>query len=162
MIIMRDIRRKEKAITDEAEIKSILLEAKYMTIAISYDNSPYLVTLSHGYDPIENVLFFHCSPVGKKMDYFKGTGEIWGTAFIDKGYVKGECNHHYASVHFQGEVQFIKDVREKRKALTIMIDQLEEDPELREKVKRKQLLETAIKRVTIGKIIIQAMSGKKG
>jgi len=159
---MRDIRRKEKAITDRAEIKSILLKSKYVTLAMCYDNSPYLVTLSHGFDPEENICYFHCASKGKKIDYLKNTDEIWGQAFIDKGYAKGECNHHYASVHFQGEVKFVTDVREKRKALTIMIDQLEEDPELRQEVKKKQLLETALKRVTIGKILIREMSGKKG
>jgi nitroimidazol reductase NimA-like FMN-containing flavoprotein (pyridoxamine 5'-phosphate oxidase superfamily) len=159
---MRNIRRSEKAITEEEEIKSILLETKYITIAMCFDNSPYLVTLSHAYDPVDNVIYFHCASEGKKLDYLKGTGEVWGQAMIDQGYAKGECSHHYSSTHFQGEVNFISDVRDKRKALTIMIDQLEEDPELREKVKRKQLLETALKRVTIGKIIIRAMSGKKG
>ena len=162
---MRNIRRKEKAITDETEIKSILLKTKYITIAMCYDNSPYLVTLSHGYDPndgVKGVIYFHCASEGKKVEYLKNTEDIWGQAFIDKDYAIGECNHHYESVHFQGEVQFITDVREKRKALTIMINQLEEDLEMREKVKKKQLLETAIKRVTIGKIIIHEMSGKKG
>ncbi len=159
---MRNIRRKEKAITDEAEIKSILLDTKYITLAMCYDNSPYLVTLSHGFDPVDNIIYFHCASKGRKLDYLKGTSEIWGQAFIDKGYAEGECNHHYSSVHFQGEVQFITDIREKRKALTIMIDQLEKDPELREKVKRKQLLETALKRVILGKILIRDMTGKKG
>ncbi|MCK4848165.1 MAG: pyridoxamine 5'-phosphate oxidase family protein, partial [Candidatus Heimdallarchaeota archaeon] len=162
VVTMHNIRRNEKAITEEADIKSILSETKYITLAMSYDNTPYLVTLSHGYDPLENIIFFHCASEGKKLDYLKSTGEIWGQAIIDKGYAKGECNHHYSSVHFQGEVKFISDIREKRKALTLMIDQLEEDPELRENVKRKQLLETALKRVTIGKILIRSMSGKKG
>jgi nitroimidazol reductase NimA-like FMN-containing flavoprotein (pyridoxamine 5'-phosphate oxidase superfamily) len=159
---MRTIRRKEKAITEEAEIKKILLETKYITLAMCYDNSPYLVTLSHGYDPINNVIFFHCASKGKKIDYLKNTDEIYGQAFIDQGYAIGECNHHYSSVHFQGKVRFITDIREKREALTIMIDQLEEDPEMSEEVKKKQLLETAIKRVTIGKIIVNEMRGKKG
>ena len=159
---MRNIRRSEKAITDKAEIQSILLESKFITIAMCYDNSPYLFTLSHGYDPEENVLYFHCASEGKKIDYLKNTEEIWGQAFIDKGYAVGECNHHYASVHFKAEVQFLSNIQEKRQALTLMINQLEEDAEMREKVKRKQLLETALKRVTIGKIIIREMSGKKG
>ena len=159
---MRNIRRSEKAITDTKEMQSILLESKYMTIAMCHDNSPYLVTLSHGYDPFQNSLFFHCASEGKKIDYMKNTEEIWGETFIDKGYAKGECNHHYASVHFKGAVSFISDVTEKREILTLMINQLEDDEQLREEVKKKQLMETAIKRVTIGKITILEMSGKKG
>lgn len=160
---MRNIRRREKAITDDAEIKKILLETKYITVAMCYDNSPYLVTLSHGYDPKDNLIFFHCASDGKKIDYLKnGTGKIWGQAIADKGYAMGECNHHYVSVHFHGEVQFVTDIREKREALTLMIDQLEENTEMREKVKKQQLLETALKKVTIGKIIILEMSGKNG
>ena len=59
MKIMRGIRRKEKAITDVDEMKEILLKAKYVTLAMSKENQPYLVTLSHGYDPEEDVIFFH-------------------------------------------------------------------------------------------------------
>ena len=145
---------------EEAEIESLTDEESSPGIWQSLEKQIQITEYCPEKNPkvIEQELSDHTGP------YFvlKNTEEIWGQAFIDKGYAVGECNHHYESVHFQGEVQFIIDVREKREALTIMIDQLEEDPDMREKVKKKQLLETALKRVTIGKIIIHEMSGKKG
>ena len=52
--VMRNIRRTEKAITDENEMKQILQKAQYITLAMSKDNQPYLATLSHGYEWISN------------------------------------------------------------------------------------------------------------
>ena len=66
---MRNIRRKEKAITNKDEMKRIIQTAQYITIAMCKDNQPYLVTLSHGYDPDRNIIFFHCAAEGKKIDY---------------------------------------------------------------------------------------------
>ena len=48
---MRGMRRKEKAIESIEEMKYILQTVKHITIAMCEDNIPYLVTLSHGYDP---------------------------------------------------------------------------------------------------------------
>jgi len=44
------VRRKDKEITDEADLKKMLKSAKYVTLAMSMNNEPYLVSLSHGYD----------------------------------------------------------------------------------------------------------------
>ena len=54
MIILRGIRRKEKAINDLNEIKDILKQTKHITFAMSKLNIPYLVTVSHGYDMDKN------------------------------------------------------------------------------------------------------------
>jgi nitroimidazol reductase NimA-like FMN-containing flavoprotein (pyridoxamine 5'-phosphate oxidase superfamily) len=159
---MRKLRRKEKAISNQEEIKSILTSTKYVTLAICRKNNPYLVTVSHGYNSIDNEIYFHCAAKGKKIDYLKTNPLIWGQALIDLGYAKGECNHHYKTAQFKGEVQFLTDIKEKRKALGIMIDQLESENESREKVKKEQLTEKAIERVTIGKIMIHGLSGKEG
>lgn len=158
---MREIRRKEKAITSEEEMKAILIKTKYITIGLCKNNKPYLVTVSHGFDPIRNVIYFHCADEGKKVDYINSNPNIWGQAIIDLGYASGECNHHYESVQFSGKVEFVDDPQEKEYGLTVMINQLEK-PELKQKVLNEQITEKAIKRVTIGKIIHLVLSGKKG
>ena len=159
---MRGIRRKEKAITDDDEMKGILASAKYITLAMCKANDPYLVTVNHGYDSDKNVIYFHCASEGKKIHYLSANNKIYGQALVDDGYASGECNHHYSTVQFSGEVEFLSDYDEKREALTVMINQLEVIQSLREIVKEKQLKEKAIKKVTIGKITIKGMSGKKG
>jgi len=63
------MRRKEKEITDKEEMINILENAEYITIAMSRNNEPYLVTLSHGYDRNQNCIYFHCAKEGKKIDF---------------------------------------------------------------------------------------------
>jgi len=155
---MHEIRRKDKAITDQNEMKKILQQTKYITIAMCRNNEPYLITLSHGYDPGKNIIYFHCASVGKKIDILKANNIIWGQALIDKGYVKDKCDHLWTTVMFRGSVSFIFDGDKKRHALDIMIRQLEQNPE---RVIKKQITEKSIKRVTIGRIDIDYMSGKK-
>lgn len=62
------LKRKDLEITDVNIIKKILKSTKYVTIALSMDNKPYLVSLSHGYDEKRNCIYFHCAGEGKKLD----------------------------------------------------------------------------------------------
>jgi len=157
-IRMRGIRRKEKAITDEDEMMSILESSKYVTVSMCSENEPYLVTLSHGYDRKENCIFFHCAQEGKKIDILKENNIVWGQALLDKGYIQGKCDHLYATTQFRGHVSFITDFEEKKKALTFMAQSLEEEPEI---VTSEQFKDGSIEKVCIGRIDIDYMSGKR-
>jgi nitroimidazol reductase NimA-like FMN-containing flavoprotein (pyridoxamine 5'-phosphate oxidase superfamily) len=154
---MREIRRKEKEIKNLNEIKEILHSTKYVTLAMTKANTPYLVTISHAYDIDNNCIYFHCASEGKKIDYLNVNNLVWGQAIHDLGYREGECNHIFKTAQFKGKVIFIKNYDEKKRALTIMINQLENDPK---NVIKKQLTESAIKKVTIGRIDIDYLSGK--
>ena len=155
---MRSLRRKEKAIETQDEMIAILKNAKYITIAMCLDNEPYLVTLSHGYDPERNCLYFHCAPEGKKVDILKQNNVVWGQALLDKGYVQGACDHLFATTQFMGKVTFVDEMAEKRHALEVMIEGLEGEPG---RVKATQLTEETVTSVAIGRIDIDYMSGKK-
>jgi nitroimidazol reductase NimA-like FMN-containing flavoprotein (pyridoxamine 5'-phosphate oxidase superfamily) len=155
--MMFHLRRKDKEITDAASLRKILRSVKYVTLAFSMDDQPYLVSLSCGYDEDGNCVYFHCAEEGKKLAYLKSNNGVWGQALLDYGYSKGECDHLYASVHFHGNVVFIENLDEKRLALECMIRQLDADPEqLLAKLNSERL-----KGATVGKISIDFMSGKK-
>ncbi|MCX6662062.1 MAG: pyridoxamine 5'-phosphate oxidase family protein [Euryarchaeota archaeon] len=155
---MHEIRRMDKAITDQNEMKNIIQQTKYITIAMCLNNEPYLITLSHGYNPEKNIIYFHCASKGKKIDILKENNIVWGQALIDKGYVEDKCDHLWATVMFRGVVSFIVDVDEKHHALEVMIKQLEQNPQL---VIKKQITKKSLNRVRIGRIDIDYMSGKK-
>lgn len=151
------MRRRDKEITDIQVIKKILKSAKYVTVAMSMDNQPYLVSLSHGYDENRNCLYFHCAEEGKKLHYLRANNAVWGQALLDYGYVQGECDHSFASVHFKGKVTFITDPKEKLHAVQTMISQLDKSPEsLIAKLKAEKL-----KNTLVGRIDIETMTGKK-
>ena len=83
---------------------------------------------------------------------------MWGQALLDKGYVQGSCDHLYETTQFMGRVTFVENSGEKKHALEVMINALEDDPQT---VLDTQLTEKSIKGVQIGRIDIEYMSGKK-
>ena len=152
------MRRKDKEITDPAEIRAVLQEARHITIAMSVGDEPYLVTLSHGYDMERNCLFFHCAPEGRKVEMLRVNPRIWGQALVDGGYQQGDCDHLYRTAQFRGAVTFVTDQVEKEHALRIMIRHLDENPET---VIAKQITPHSTGRILIGRIDITEMTGKK-
>ncbi len=155
---MRGIRRKEKSIHTEEEMFAIIERAKYITIAMCQDNEPYLVTLSHGFDKGKRCIYFHCAQEGKKIDILRMNNVVWGQAINDGGYVDGSCDHLFLSTQFKGTVTFVENIEEKEQALHVMIHQLEQNPE---KVIAEQITPKSLKRVNIGRIDIQYLSGKR-
>jgi len=120
-------------------------------------NQPYLVSLSHGYDQTKNCIYFHCAAEGKKLIYLQANSRVWGQAVLDFG-VTDECDYIYESVHFCGTIQLISDLSEKQHAFEILIHQLSRDPEK----KLAQIKPEKLGNTTIGRIDIEAMTGKKG
>lgn len=151
------MRRKDKEITDSRLLKNILKSVKYVTISMSMNNQPYLVSLSCGYDENHNCIYFHCAKEGKKLDFLKANSIVWGQAVLDYGYLQGECDHNFASVHFKGKVSFIADPDEKLHAVEIMIRQLDKNPDaLIARINQERLKSTLI-----GRIDIDLITGKK-
>jgi uncharacterized protein len=155
---MHPLRRKDKKITDEAEVKAILHEARHVTIAMSIGDEPYLATLSHGYDEGKSCIYFHCAREGKKVEVLRANPRVWGQALVDNGYQQGSCDHLYRTAQFHGRVTFIEDQVEKKHALRVMIMHLDEDPE---KIIKDQITPHSTERILIGRIDIDYMSGKK-
>jgi nitroimidazol reductase NimA-like FMN-containing flavoprotein (pyridoxamine 5'-phosphate oxidase superfamily) len=151
------LRRRDKEITDGRLLKKILKTAKYVTIAFSMNDEPYLVSLSHGYDEKQNCLYFHCAREGKKLQYLRSNNTVWGQALLDHGYSEGECTHLYASVHFSGRVTLLENLDEKRQALACMIRQINKNPEALTADLRPERLQSTI----VGRIDLTYMSGKK-
>jgi len=151
------VRRTDKEITDEAVMKKMLKSAKYVTIAMSLDDRPYLVSLSHGYDEDRNSIYFHCAEEGKKLDYMRSNSTVWGQALLDLGYSEGACTHIFASVHFQGKVTLLEGLDEKRRAMECMMRHLDGDPE----PMISRLTSDRLNGTAMGRIDIEYMSGKK-
>lgn len=150
------VRRKEREISSEDEMRQILKSANYVTIAFCMNNEPYLVALNHGYDQNRNCLYFHCAPEGKKLIYAKSNPKVWGQAVLDFG-VTDECDYAYTCVHFSGEFSLISDIAEKWHGMEVLVRQVAEHPESKlAKVKLEKLEKT-----TMARIDINYMSGKK-
>jgi uncharacterized protein len=152
------MRRKEKMMERQEDLDGVLCKAKYVTVAMSDAGRPYLVTLSHGYEAQRSCLYFHCAPRGRKIEVLKRNPDVYGQALVDLGYQQGFCDHLFETVQFEGTVAFVTDPAEKLHALEVMIRRLEDDPE---PVIRAQTQERSVARVTIGRIDLTSLSGKR-
>jgi nitroimidazol reductase NimA-like FMN-containing flavoprotein (pyridoxamine 5'-phosphate oxidase superfamily) len=155
---MHKLRRMDKAITELSAVKAILQEAKFVTLALSLNDEPYLATLSHGFDEERNCIYFHCAKEGRKIDVMKANPCVWGQALVDGGYQQGSCDHLYRTAQFHGTVFFVEDATEKKHALEVLIRHLDENPEA---VIAKQITAASLNRVLIGRVDIDFLSGKK-
>ncbi len=153
------MRREEKQITQQDELMDIIDDNKVFSLAMCRDNDPYLVSMNYGYDITKNCFYFHSAEEGKKIDYLENNPKIWGEIREDHGYLIGECDHAYRTLHFEGEVEFIDDIEKKKRALNVMINHIEPDPE---PIKKRFIEKGDLDEVKIGKVNIKNMWGKKG
>jgi uncharacterized protein len=157
------MRRMDRAITDPEKLESVLKETHYITVAMCKDNVPYLVSLSHAYDPKGKCLYFHCASEGKKLDYMKANPRVWGQAIIDHGYVNGKCNHLYVTAMFEGTVHLAEGIEEKRRIMSYLFANQEKASPTSERDPHFTRVgkDTEITRTTIGWIAIEEITGKK-
>jgi len=155
---LHPLRRKDKEIIEDVELKAILKEAKYVTLSMSLGDEPYLATLSHGYNEEQSCIYFHSALEGKKVEILKANPRVWGQALIDDGYQQGSCDHLYRTTQFRGRVTFVDDQKEKENALRLMIRHLDDHPE---KIIEGQITPHSTRRILVGRIDIDYMSGKK-
>ena len=152
-------RHPDKAITDPAEIARIVAGQKFLTLALCAENQPYLVTISHAFDAERNCFYFHCSPVGRKIDLIQANPQVYGQVLEDRGYVAGQCDHAYCTVQFDGRAEVVADPDEKLRAFKLLIDALEPEPG---PVKERMLDPARLEGVAIVRVTVTGWSGKQG
>jgi hypothetical protein len=118
------MRRKDRELTDPAELLSVLEKADVCRLALADDKVPYLVTMNFGLKYEKSlVLYFHCAHEGKKIDILKRNNLVCFGADIDhelflsdKGTSCG-CSMRFRSVVGMGRVSFVTERAEKLEAL---------------------------------------------
>jgi nitroimidazol reductase NimA-like FMN-containing flavoprotein (pyridoxamine 5'-phosphate oxidase superfamily) len=152
------MRRRELEIGSKRTIRAILAGQECMTIAMCKGKEPYLVTVTYAYDDRVQSFYFHCAPVGKKIDYLKANPIVWGQVLEDLGYVTGECEHNYRTVMFRGKAEFITDMKERRRALGLMIDKLEKRPS---EARKRLIAQSSLDKASIVRVRVLELSGKE-
>ena len=118
------MRRKDRELTDPADLFSVLEKADVCHLALSDNNVPYLVTMNFGFKHDRSlVLYFHCAQEGKKIDILKRNNLVCFGADIDHELFLSEkgtscgCSMRFKSVVGMGRVSFITERAEKYEAL---------------------------------------------
>ena len=104
---MREIRRKDRAITQE-EATSILKKAEYGILStVSEKGEPYGVPLN--FCIIDNDIYFHCAVEGRKNDNIKHNKSVSFCAVGDTELLPDKFGTKYESVIVSGEIEEVLD-----------------------------------------------------
>jgi hypothetical protein len=152
------MRRQELEINSKKKMREVIAGQECMTIAMCKGKEPYLVTVTYSYDARDQCFYFHCAPDGKKIDYLKANPIVWGQVLEDLGYVTGECEHNYRTVMFKGKAMFVTDMKEKRRALGLMIDKLEDKPS---EARKRLVTQSSLEKALIVRVRVLELSGKE-
>jgi nitroimidazol reductase NimA-like FMN-containing flavoprotein (pyridoxamine 5'-phosphate oxidase superfamily) len=154
------MQKQEREITDENEITQILLRGKYATIAMCRSNEPYIVTLSYGYDKDANCLYFHTALQGLKLYFLSQNPFVCATVIDDRNYAPNLYKYAYASVVLFGKMSVVADPEEKKHGMTVLLNQLENDPQPGHE--RNLNDDSAYEKLVVLKLKIEEITGKKG
>jgi len=117
--VMHAVRRQEREITDRAQIRAIMEEARVCRIGLSDDGTPYVVPVNFGLG--ENCLYFHCAAQGRKLDIIRRNERVCFEMDHFREVVLGQsacgCSARYESVIGFGRAVILEDPAEKRLAL---------------------------------------------
>ncbi|MDZ4165887.1 MAG: pyridoxamine 5'-phosphate oxidase family protein [Smithellaceae bacterium] len=149
------MRRRDREITDQAELEAILRTARICRLAMWDGEWPYIVPLCFGYR--EGILYFHCAHEGKKIAILKKNNRVSFSIDIDTEVARGDSpcrwSMKYRSITGLGEVWFLEAPLAKEAALRVIMDQYEEG--------QAAFSEEQLAAVTVFQLQITEMTGKK-
>ena len=149
------MRRKDKEITEQKDMDAIMKKAQICRLGVSYESMVYIIPMSFGYT--DRVLYFHSAPEGLKLMILRENPKACFEVEFDTQVIPSErgCNWtmRYQSVIGFGEVEFIEDLEEKRKAFQIIMQQYGGDLKLVE--------DAGLSKITVFKLVVSTMTGKK-
>lgn len=121
------MRRKDREITEPAEILALIDKCKVCRLGLSENDQPYIVPLNFGYTFEGQVLtlFFHSAHEGKKIGLMRQNRRACFEIDCDHQLIETEtaCGHGFlfSSVIGFGTVSFINEAAEKTRALNILM-----------------------------------------
>ncbi len=115
------MRRKDREITDRAEMLRILSDARVCRLAMSDADRPYLVPLTFALDGEDLVL--HSAPAGRKIDILRRNPavcfEVEQGVEINVGPSPCETGMRFRTVIGRGVVEFVEDGPERARLLAL-------------------------------------------
>jgi nitroimidazol reductase NimA-like FMN-containing flavoprotein (pyridoxamine 5'-phosphate oxidase superfamily) len=149
------MRRKDKEITDLKGIEAIINKAKVCRLALTLDDTPYIVPVCFGYSAER--IYFHSAKEGEKVDIIKKNHRVCFEFDIDHELVESEkaCNWgiKFRSVIGFGKASFVDNIEEKQEALGIIMQNYTD--------KKFLFPEEKLNRTLVVRIDIEQITGKK-
>ena len=124
---MKGMTKRERQITDEAQILRILDTAKVLHLGLCVKDEPYVVPMNYGYTHEDGklVLYLHSAVRGKKLDMIRANPKVFFALDCDRDPFEGKVACQYglacSSVMGKGTACIVEDVEEKKRAMSILM-----------------------------------------
>jgi nitroimidazol reductase NimA-like FMN-containing flavoprotein (pyridoxamine 5'-phosphate oxidase superfamily) len=120
------IRREDRAVTDEAWIKAFLHRAPYGVLATSHNGQPFINSNLFVYDEAANAIYFHTARAGRTPANIEANGRVC-FSISEMGRllpadVALEFSVEYAGVTVFGSATILSDEAEQTHALQMLLD----------------------------------------
>lgn len=149
------MRRKDREITDRAEIDAIIRSANLMHIALVDGDMPFLVPVFYAFDG--SALYFHSAQAGTKIEILKRNHNVCFEISIDQSFIESDeaCDFEarHRTVIGTGKAVFVDDEAEKIKALDLIVAHFSR--------KKFEYPKTNLDRTAVIRIDIVSVKGKK-
>ncbi|GHT00544.1 nitroimidazole resistance protein [Synergistales bacterium] len=122
----REMRRKDKEVTDVKWMEDVLRQANFLHLGLSGDDGwPYVVPVCYGYKDM--TLYFHGALEGMKRDILLANQRACFQVTVDAEVIRSDTaqsfSMYFKSVTGFGFVKTLEDIDEKTDALNILMDQ---------------------------------------
>ncbi|HOX06227.1 MAG TPA: pyridoxamine 5'-phosphate oxidase family protein [Planctomycetota bacterium] len=154
------MRRQDRAMPDRAEQLDVIRGSRFLTLAMSRDNQPYLVSLCYAFDERENCFYAHGATAGKKLEYVRANPRVWGQVLDDGGYAPGKATYYYRTVMFDALAEVVDDPETKARALRTLIERYEPAAGAGPMAAR-MVVQAMVDRTAVLRLRVLAMTGKQ-
>lgn len=153
------MRRRDREITEETEMRQVLDTAKVIRIGMNDGEGIYILPMNYGYtwENGELVFYMHCGMEGKKLEVLEENPKVGFELDCDHELVEGRvpCQYgfRYGSIIGQGMAEIVEEPQEKIKALTVLMKcQTDKDFTFNERL---------VSIVKVIKVTVSEFSGKR-
>ena len=162
-----EVRRRDRAVEDDAWIAGFLHTAPYGALATVHDGRPFLNSNLFAYDAEAHALYFHTAKVGRTQANVAAGGED-GVPACFSAFRMGrllpadtalEFSVEYEGVVAFGPLRLIKDAAAKTTALQLILDKYA--PHLRPGAHYRPTTADELRRTAVFRLDVEAWSGKR-
>lgn len=155
--MFREMRRKDRMITDREWIDGVLREAEVIHLGIcGTDGWPYVVPVNFGYDG--KSIYFHGAPAGLKFELLERDPHVcfntYVRASLTRDVLPTKYSYQFSSVTGFGTVHILKETDEMIAALNVLMGHV--SGPMVDRMRDQE----ALKHVRAARIDIEHISGK--
>lgn len=160
---LNQVRRADRAVTDETWIKALLQRAPYGVLATVHEGQPFANQNIFVYDEPANAIYLHTARVGRTRANVEGAAKVCFSVSemgrLLPADVALEFSVEYKGVIVFGQATVIEDEAEATEALQLLLDKY--FPHLQAGVDYRPPVAEELKRTSVYRIDIEQWSGKQ-